>query len=305
MSSIDMQLELVDEFISYLENERGYSDHTLRAYRRDVLDFIRFLQESKTELEHVNTLTLRAFSLALKVQGLDVNSIARKISAVRSFLKFLRLRGFQVRYSQGRTSSIKKRIKLPYVPTEEELNTLIDNLKGEDFLSLRERAIMELLYGSGIRVSEVTALKIEDINFSTGTLRVRGKGNKDRLVPMNKKTAEVLKAYLKKREELLTKLNRTSNYVFVNRMGKRLSERWVFEVVRRAGRKIGLYRLHPHSLRHAFATHLLNAGMDLRSIQELLGHSSLATTQRYTSINYDYLLQVYTSSHPRATDKES
>lgn len=299
-----MSQELLKQFLLYLSSERGYSPHTLRAYQNDLEDFNRFLSESGIEVEEVNVLILREYALRLKLRGLEISSISRKMSAVRSFLKFLRLRGKIKAVTIGKAGTFKQKIKLPYVPLEEEINTLIDRVDGESFEQLRDRALLELLYGSGLRVSEVASLKLGDLNLSVATIKVRGKGGKERLVPINRKTEDVLRKYLDKRDEVLRKLGKSTNYLFINRFGKKISERWIFEIVRREGKKLGLVRLHPHALRHAFATHLLNAGMDLRSLQELLGHSSLATTQRYTSINYDYLLRVYLSAHPRAKDKE-
>lgn len=300
-----MEQELIEDFLSYLNSEKGYSQHTLRAYRRDLSDFFGFLEESKIDVERITATNLREYALRLKLRGLEVSSISRKISAIRSFLKFLQLRGKAGATPIKKVNTLRQRGKLPYVPLEEEINNLIDKIEGEDFDHLRRRALFELLYGSGLRVSEVASLRVDDINFSIGFLKVRGKRGKERLVPLSKRAEDSLRKYLQKREELLKTLGKTSEYLFINRLGRKISERWIFEIIRREGKKVGLIKLHPHALRHAFATHLLNAGMDLRSLQELLGHSSLATTQRYTTVNYEYLLRVYLSAHPRARDRES
>ena len=191
--------------------------------------------------------------------------------------------------------------RLPYVPSEEELNAMIEEVRGEDFLGARDRALLELIYGCGLRVSEASNLTLSQIDLHLRVLRVRGKGGKERLVPFGKKAAEALEEYLQKREEKLRELGKDSPYLFLNARGERLGERGIRYLIKKLGLESGLLSLHPHALRHAFATHLLNAGADLRSIQELLGHANLSTTEIYTKVSYEYLLKVYLSSHPRAS----
>ena len=194
--------------------------------------------------------------------------------------------------------------KIPFVPGEEEINTAIEQEKNEDFLSLRNRAIFEIAYGCGLRVSEIANLNLKNLDLDLRILKIKGKGGKERIVPIGKKGAEVLKKYLIKRNEYLAKLKKTSEYLFLNFRGEKISDRGIGLLVKKWGIKHGIPYLHPHTLRHAFATHLLNAGADLRNIQEMLGHSSLATTEIYTKVNYEYLLKVYLKAHPRAKEEK-
>ncbi|MCS7198814.1 MAG: tyrosine recombinase [Caldimicrobium sp.] len=298
-----MKREL-EEFLKTLLVERGYSPHTLKAYELDLEQFYQFLEEKGIGLENLTETHLRAYLLSMKSKGLREETLARKISALRSYLKFLYKRKVLKTFPHFRLRYRRSSYRLPYVPLEEEINNLIDNLSANDFLKSRNKALFELLYGSGLRVSELVNLKIINLSLEGGYVKVSGKGKRDRLVPLGLKAKKALLDYIKKREELLQRLGKNREYLFLNRRGDKLTERGVFHIVRSHGIAFNLYRLHPHALRHAFATHLLNAGMDLRSIQELLGHRSLATTQRYTNVNYEYLLKVYLKSHPRAKTSE-
>lgn len=294
----------IEAFLRSLKNEKNYSSHTLRSYALDLEQFSKYLEEIQIDLKEVKASHLKAFILKLKEKGLKGASLARKLSSIKSFFKFLHREGKLERLPFTRFAYLRGTQRLPYVPLEEEINRFIDDMEGETFEAKRKKALCELLYGAGLRVSEVAHLRLEDLNWEVNTIRVRGKGNKERLLPIGKMAKEALRLYLEAREALLKELKRESKYLFLNRRGGRLTERWIFEIIKREGKSFGLPRLHPHALRHAFATHLLNAGMDLRSIQELLGHSSIATTQRYTLVNYEYLLKVYHQAHPRARSKE-
>ncbi|MEZ0344193.1 MAG: site-specific tyrosine recombinase/integron integrase [Caldimicrobium sp.] len=293
-------MDRVFEFLKYLSSEKNYSKETIRAYSSDLKDFEAFLEKVKIKLEDLEEHHLREYFFELKKRGFKALTIMRKISAVKSFLRFLSKRGYVPSKTHIKLNLGRKPQTLPYVPLEEEINRLIDNLSGDNFLELRKKAIFEILYGCGLRISELANLKIGDLSLETGIIRVYGKGSKERLVPINRRALEVLKKYLKERETLLKRLSESTEYLFINQRGKKLSTRWIFEIIKREGERYKLYRLHPHALRHAFATHLLNAGMDLRSIQELLGHSSLATTEKYTKVQYEHLLKVYMHAHPRA-----
>ncbi|MCS7150558.1 MAG: tyrosine recombinase XerC [Caldimicrobium sp.] len=295
----------INDFLETLQKEKNYSYHTIRSYANDLEQFRQFIEEEALDLEEIKEIHLRAFIFTLKSRGLKVESLSRKISAVRSFLKFLRKRGKLRSLPHLRWNSGRHPQRLPYVPLEEEMNSLLNQLRDDDFKGSRDRVLLELMYGSGLRVSEVVSIKVNDISFDGDFLKITGKGKKDRLVPLNHPSKRALLDYLEKREALLKRLGKESEYLIINKSGDRLTERWVYEVVRKMGSSLGLCKLHPHALRHAFATHLLNAGMDLRSIQELLGHSSIVTTQRYTKVNYEYLLKVYLRAHPRAKSKEN
>ncbi|MFN4196521.1 MAG: tyrosine-type recombinase/integrase [Caldimicrobium sp.] len=291
---------LIEEFIQYLAKEKNYSEHTLRAYGIDLREFKNFLRERGLCLENLSTSLVRQYFLYLKGTNLKASTLGRKISTLRSFLKFLLKRDFLKKNLLPKIYFKTFHSYLPFVPLEEEINQLIDKIPVEDFKFLRTRVIFELLYGSGLRISELVNLKLSDLNLEQNFIKVMGKGAKERIVPLSIKAKQVLISYLKERDKFLKEIKKESNYLFLNRRGGRLSERWVFEIVKKEGQKIGLFKLHPHALRHAFATHLLNAGMDIRAIQALLGHKALITTQKYTKVQYEYLLQSYLKAHPRA-----
>jgi integrase/recombinase XerC len=295
----------VEDFLKFLEIEKHYSPQTLRAYRVDLSQFLDFLKQSEYSQAELSPIHLKSYVLELKKRGLKASSLSRKISALKSFAKYLFQRGEIQGSSLSKMNIGRIRSPLPRVPFEEELNVMLDCLEGEDFKALRTKAILELIYATGLRVSEASSLKLEDLSLTSGFLRTKGKGGKERVLPVGKRALKVLSRYLEKRKELLRNLKKDSPYLFINLRGERLSERWIFELIKREGRRCGLLGLHPHALRHAFATHLLNAGMDLRSIQELLGHSSLATTQKYTKVQYEFLLKNYLKAHPRAGLKTS
>lgn len=286
--------EYIEEFLSYLVNKKGYSLETIRAYRVDLEEFFSFSSNFTTS-------TIRGFILNLKKRGLKPATILRKVSTIRSFLKFLAKKGLPIDPRVLAISYAGVKRNIPSVPTEEEIACLLFHESEEDFLSLRDRALIELLYATGVRVSEACSLKLSQINLELRMIRVVGKGGKERLVPFGVKAYTALKKYLQAREDLLNRLGERTDFVFLNSRGKPLSARGVRYLLKKASQALNR-RVHPHLLRHAFATHLLNAGCDLRSIQEMLGHSSLSTTERYISVSYEHLLKVYLKAHPRAKE---
>ena len=296
---------LLEDFLNYLSFEKNYSVNTIRGYRKDLEEFLKFLEAQKIEsLESLEPFHLRYYLLFLKREKREPTTIARKLSSIRSFLKYLLKQKKVKKNLVNYLSNPKILKKLPLVPIEEEINNFIDNLeeRRNEFLYLRDRALLEIAYGCGLRVSEIANLTLDQINFGLQIIRIVGKGKKERIVPFGKKAFKALKDYLEIRDFLLSKLNKETNYVFLNLRGERLTERGIRYVIKERGKKQGLFYLHPHTLRHAFATHLLNAGVDLRSIQEMLGHSSLTTTEVYTKVNYEYLLKTYLKAHPRAKE---
>ncbi len=296
---------LLEDFLNYLSFEKNYSVNTIRGYRKDLEEFLKFLEAQKIEsLESLEPFHLRYYLLFLKREKREPTTIARKLSSIRSFFKYLLKQKKVKKNLVNYLSNPKISKKLPLVPTEEEINNFIDNLEEgrNEFLDLRDRALLEIAYGCGLRVSEIANLTLDQINFGLQIIRIVGKGKKERIVPFGKKAFKALKDYLEIRDFLLSKLNKETNYVFLNLRGERLTERGIRYVIKERGKKQGLFYLHPHTLRHAFATHLLNAGVDLRSIQEMLGHSSLTTTEVYTKVNYEYLLKTYLKAHPRAKE---
>jgi len=311
--------EAVERFLHHLRNVKNASRHTLRNYASDLEQFVAYLAPPGAELPaiaEIDHLLIREYLGSLHDEKLEKSSIARKLAALRSFFRFA-VREGMIAQNPARlvsTPSIPRR--LPTVLTAEEINRFLDWMnalepktdsrtdpKQARRLLLRDRAIFELLYGSGLRVSELTGLNLADIDQQEQSLRVRGKGNKERVVPYGTKALAALEAYWPAREELIKEGGEQTkrDAVFLNGRGGRLTERSVARLVKSYARRAEIqWNLHPHSLRHAFATHLLADGADLRAIQELLGHSSLSTTQRYTHVSIRQLMEIYDKSHPRA-----
>jgi len=297
--------EELSSFLSYLNFERQCSPLTLRAYHRDIREFLSFLNDQGlSSLKDVDRTVLRSYGFFLKKRGLKASSISRKYSSLRSFFKFLVKRKKLDKNLASFLTNPKQEKRLPAVPTEEEINSLIDEISGEDFFGLRDRLIFELGYGSGLRVSELKSLKLSDINLNARLVKVTGKGKKDRIIPFGKEVKKLLEVYLDARQKFLKRKGKESDYLFLNKNGDPLTERGIFFIVKKVGERFGMYFLHPHTLRHSFATHLLNAGADIRTIQALLGHSSVLTTEVYTKVNYQHLLNTYLKTHPRARKKE-
>jgi len=236
-------------------------------------------------------------------QGLSPASIERHLSSLRSFFNFLVKKG-AVKYNPAKlVKSPKKEKKLPKVLSPDEVFALLEAPSGEDLLSVRDRAILELFYASGLRLSELAGLNLEDLDLSQGLIRVMGKGKKERVVPIHQRAKDKLKKWLERRADLKKSVldEDARRAVFLSKKGSRLSARAIELLLGKYLKKAGIYRpATPHSLRHSFATHLLDSGMDIRSIQELLGHSSLSTTQRYTQVSLKELMEAYDDAHPRA-----
>jgi integrase/recombinase XerC len=283
-------------FLRYLAAEKQASPHTLRSYRNDLAQFRTFLTAAKgtrglrDALDELDARAIRAYLARLHERGLDPASVARKLAALRSWLRFLVRRGVLARNPAADIRGPRTGRKLAAFLPIDEATTLLDS--GEP--SVRDRAIVEMLYATGLRVSELSGLDLDDVDRGEGTVRVLGKGRKERIVPFGAKAASALDAYLEERGP-------GRGPLFTGRRGQRLGVRSLFDVVRRRARAAGLTRrVSPHTLRHSFATHLLDAGADLRAIQELLGHSRLSTTQRYTHVGSAQLMRIYDQAHPRA-----
>ena len=299
--------EALKAYLSFLETERNLSVNTISSYRKDLLQLKRFLQSEKmasggiADISRIAPLELRRFLVSLYRTHTPA-SIARKVSSIKGFFTFLKNR-------KGLSSTPLKGVSAPKIPKKlpnflsvDEVFHLLESPTEQDPLTLRNRAILELTYSSGLRVSEVVSIDARDIDDSIHLLRVMGKGGKERVVPVGEKALAAIHDYLPHRKELLRK-NRRGNpcpALFLNRFGTRLSPRSVERMIKSYAVKRGLIRkVNPHALRHSFATHLLGAGADLRSIQEMLGHASLSTTQKYTHISLEKLMQVYDQAHPR------
>ncbi len=289
---------LIDQYAAYLENERLYSDKTVTSYRSDLHQFHDFLERHlETNIPdpaRIDTLTIRLFLGELSDAGAKPRSIARKRSAIRSFFKYLvRRKTIGYNPAQGvKTPKIPR--SLPVVLDSETVGDILDLPDPETGKGLRDRAVLELLYSTGIRLSELTGLRVERIDWSDRTIRVRGKGDKERIVPFGTRAAGAMNSYLKERKS-------APGFAFIGRAGVRLSDRTVQRIVRRYIRSVAEVRKQsPHVIRHSFATHLLDRGADLRAVQELLGHKNLSTTQIYTHVSIERLKKVYATHHPRA-----
>ncbi len=280
-------------FLRYLSLEKDASPHTLRSYRTD-LDQFRVFVGSGTPLTQVDGRTVRAYLAHLHSRGLDASSVARKLAALRSWFRFLVRRGMLTRNVAREIRGPRLGRKLVgFLPIDEVL-MLVDGKAVGGAARERDVAILELLYATGLRVSELAGLDVDDVDRAGLTVRVLGKGRKERIVPFGSQAARALDAYLGRRATRCPTL-------FTNARGGRLSARAIHAIVRKSAAASGIVRrVSPHTLRHTFATHLLDAGADLRVIQELLGHSRLSTTQRYTHVGADQLMRVYDAAHPRA-----
>jgi len=301
--------ELIERYIQYLQYERNYSPHTIRNYRSDLLQFRDYLArehpDTPVDVARADAVRIRGFLGFLFAKEKKKASIARKLAAVRAFFKFLQREGVFKENPAALVSTPKLERNLPRIMTEEEMNTFLDRVAeaakvGEPLLQ-RDDAILELLYASGLRVSELVGADLRSVNFSDSMVLVRGKGRKERIVPFGSKAQQALLAYLPLRAKLLREHRTGSPALFLNARGARLTTRSVGRLVKKHVRTFGPpLKVSPHSLRHAFASHLLSEGADLRSIQEMLGHKSLSTTQKYTQVSIQQLIDVYDKTHPKA-----
>ncbi|MCX5708465.1 MAG: tyrosine recombinase XerC [Candidatus Omnitrophica bacterium] len=283
---------LIEKFVRYLEIEKNYSTHTILNYRLDLNDFLKFLGE--TPVESVDYLLLRKYLAVLKEKKLGSRSMARHLSALRSFFKFLTREGFLKTNPILSVSSPKLDKHLPQFLTEEEVTRLIESSLAKDEMGLRDRAILETFYSTGMRISELVSLSQEDLDFIGGVVKLKGKGKKERIAPIGDKAISSLRDYLEKRKK-------QTSAVFLNKRGTRITDRGVRNIVGKYLKLSGMKQgVSPHTLRHSFATHLLNRGADLRTVQELLGHANLSSTQIYTHLTTEKLKSVYDKAHPRA-----
>lgn len=295
-----MKKEL-SKFLNYLRYEKNASWHTISSYRRDLTQLAGYLEERRVRLGEIDNLILRGFLARLHESGNKKSTVARKLASIRSFLQFC-LKKKWLEDNPARVVATPKQEKhVPSFLSEDEMVHFLDlPQKPKNVLEARNKALLELLYATGIRVGELVGINVEDVNFAERLIRVRGKGKKERLLPFGRKAEESLLSYYHLKG-LINKGKIAEKPLFLNYQGQRLSCRSVERIVDKYLRRAALRRkISPHSLRHSFASHLLSRGADLRVIQELLGHVSLATTQKYTHINLRQLLDVYRKSHPRS-----
>ncbi len=274
----------ISDYLTYLEIEKGLSKNTILAYQNDLVDFFDFLKEK--ELDKIKRRDFSSFTKYLVRKELNPSSITRKIASIKGFFRFLCFRQDIKTNPAISITSPKLPKKLPKVLTISEIEKIL-----HDDLTITELAIVELLYSAGIRVSELINLKTKNLDIKQQIIRVFGKGSKERIVPINKKCIVILKKYLKKREITALKFD-SEDFLFLNEKGKKITRQYVYNIIKKQGRKIHK-SISPHTLRHTYATHLLENGADLRVVQELLGHASIVTTQLYTHVSKKTLREVY------------
>ena len=294
----------IEQFITWLTDERGYSPHTVINYQRDLLEFAAAAGK-EINVKEIDKNIIRNFVYSLNIKNKS-SSVARKLSALRTFFKFLEQESLIDQNPMGSISMPKQEQYLPVFLSVDEVFALLDSPGTEETFGARDRAMLELLYSTGMRVSELVAGNMANLDFDTEMVRVRGKGNRERIIPVGKPAIEALREYFIVRDvQLKTRLQQGKKFdgeaVFLNSRGSRITTRSVERLIAAYGRKAGIDKpVTPHVLRHSFATHLLEMGADMRSVQELLGHASLSTTQKYTHVDMVHLMRVYDKAHPKA-----
>jgi integrase/recombinase XerC len=308
--------KLIQSFLDALSAEKGYSKHTCRAYRKDLLEFYSYIKSSgfiKTDedeasktagLDDISGLAIRGYLGYLHKKN-KKSTIARKLSTIRSFFKYVVKHGYVDGNPADAVVTPKQEKTIPtYLPID-DMFRLLDSVQTDTVLNARNRAIFETLYSCGIRVSELAGLDVEDVDFDSSVIRVMGKGKKERIVPIGKKAAQALLNYRQKLREEVKQRSKTVDLsldrpLFLNKNRTRLTARSIARILDQIAKTCGIsVPVSPHAFRHSFATHLLDAGADLRVVQELLGHKSLSTTQKYTHVSIDRLMEVYDKAHPR------
>jgi tyrosine recombinase XerC len=294
----------IERFIKWLTDEKGYSRHTIINYRRDLLEFADAAGR-EVEIKTIDARIILNYVYSLNIKNKS-SSVARKLSALRTFFKFLEQEDLVRQNPMGSISMPKQEQHIPVFLSVDEVFALLDAPGKDETFGARDRAILELLYSTGIRVSELVGCNMTSLDFDNEMVRVRGKGNRERLVPVGEPAIKALRIYFVQRDELLRNRLRQGkkvdrDAVFLNGRGSRLTTRSVERLIAAYGCKAGIDKpVTPHVLRHSFATHLLEMGADMRSVQELLGHASLSTTQKYTHLDMIHLMRVYDKAHPKA-----
>ena len=294
----------IEQFVTWLTDERGYSPHTVVNYQRDLLEFAAAAGK-EIDVKEIDTHIIRNFVYSLNIKNKS-SSVARKLSALRTFFKFLEQENLVDQNPMGSIPMPKQEQHLPVFLSVDEVFALLDSPGTEETFGARDRAMLELLYSTGMRVSELVAGNMANLDFDSEMVRVRGKGNRERIIPIGKPAINVLREYFVQRDvQLKTRLLQGKKFdgeaVFLNSRGSRITTRSVERLIAAYGRKAGIDKpVTPHVLRHSFATHLLEMGADMRSVQELLGHASLSTTQKYTHLDMVHLMKVYDKAHPKA-----
>jgi len=292
--------ELIEQFLSYISVERGMADNTLSSYKRDLSRFTDYLKSKKIDsIDNVSRQMINSFMMAEKDRGLGSNSISRELACIKSFFKFLLKENIVKENVATIIESPKLWKKLPNTLSVAEVEVLLNAPNVRDLMEIRDKACLELMYATGMRVSELVNLRMDGVNIGAGFAKCFGKGSKERIVPFGKKAKESLVRYLEKsRPDFLKK--HVSNFLFLTRLGKPMSRQTFWKIIKRYVKIARIKKkVTPHSLRHSFATHILERGADLRIVQEMLGHSDISTTQIYTHVSKDRLKSIHQKFHPR------
>ena len=289
------------EYLSILKLEKNLSDNTVASYGNDINSFLQFVESRKIDDPSIIKQNhIADFFKSLKELGLSGRSAARYYSSIKGFFNYLFLSKYITENPIGKISSPKLAKNLPPVLSVREIDLILSKPDTDNKLGLRDKAVLELLYACGTRVSELINIKISDLFFDDEVIRVFGKGSKERIIPIGRSAIMWTNKYLKESRVLLMKKTKSENYLFLNNRGTKLSRMGVWKIVDRYVKETGLEKeIHPHTFRHSFATHLLEGGADLRAVQEMLGHADISTTQIYTHIDRDYIKQVHKQFHPR------
>ncbi|UXS74630.1 site-specific tyrosine recombinase XerD [Staphylococcus chromogenes] len=293
--------DVVDEYLRFIQIEKGLSENTIAAYRRDLNHYLNYLAAQKiSNLDFIDRQIVQQWFGVLHDEGRSTKSIARFTSTIRSFHQFALREKYAAKDPTVLIETPKYERKLPYVLSIDEIDLLLTTPETSKNNGYRDRTMLELLYATGIRVSELINIEVEDVNLLMGFVKVFGKGNKERIIPLGETVIELLKTYIENvRPQLLKK--QVTHTLFLNMQGKPLTRQGIWKIIKQTGAKAGIQkRLTPHTLRHSFATHLLENGADLRAVQEMLGHSDISTTQLYTHVSKTQIRKMYQQYHPRA-----
>jgi len=296
------QQQDIDDFLQYLTQEKRMSSHTVTNYQRDLKQLLTFLQSNELSLwQSIKSKHIRQFIVQLHRHGLAGRSIQRALSAIRSLYRFLIREGLADNNPALAVQAPKSEKRLPATLDVDQMSALLDNTTQDTLIACRDRAMMELFYSSGLRLAELAGLNIRDVDFGDQLVYVTGKGSKDRVIPIGSQAIKALQLWLEQRDELGF-FEQTA--VFITQQGRRLAARSIQKRLEVRGKQGGISdKVHPHRLRHAFASHMLEASGDLRAVQELLGHADISTTQIYTHVDFQHLAKVYDAAHPRAKKK--
>ncbi len=293
--------EFLKEYLTILRYEKNLSENTTKSYKNDLQKFLTFLNETKVkDFSEVTSNIIAKFFEHQRESGVDSATSARYMSSIKGFFRFLENNSYIEKNPTEKLSPVKKARKLPSVLTLPEIEMILNAPRISDTTGLRDKAILETVYSSGLRVSELINLKINDLFFDDEVIRVLGKGSKERIVPIGSSAIKWIKEYLTRSRPYLEKKTKSQNFVFLNKRGTKLSRMWIWKIFDHYAKEAGISKdIYPHIFRHSFATHLLEGGADLRAVQEMLGHADISTTQIYTHVDRNYIKQVHKDHHPR------